>query len=161
MAGVFIEGPFYLPSRQVLGMEDPAPLVTAFTTQIVATATAAFVSGEFHSPSNKLLDPLRTFLHDETDHVFLTKIGPAIEGVLNVGGKAVFLVLNGGDAALGVVGVLFEFALFCHHGHRPQLCRLDGETEAGDAAAQDKKVSLSLHDAHRLKRYLQHCEISI
>ncbi len=52
------------------------------------------------------------------------------------------LLVTGGDAALGVVGVGLGAGFLGDNGDAPERRDFQGEGKPGDAAAQDKKVKL-------------------
>ena len=74
------------------------------------------------------------------DDVLVAQAGPGGQGVAHVDFDRVLLAGDGGDAALGVIGVGLGAGFLGDNGHAPQRRDFQGEGKPGDAAAQNQKI---------------------
>jgi hypothetical protein len=70
----------------------------------------------------------------------MAQSGAANQCIADMFFKAVCFVCYRGDSALGVIRVGFRFFFFRDNGYRSELCHFDGQTQTGDAAADNLRV---------------------
>src|SRR5258705_3865890 len=86
-----------------------------------AIRTRDFAFREMHSQFNQLGDSRGPFLDDCANDIFFAEAGASLERVADMEFEGIFLAGNGGDAALGVVGVGFGAVFFGDDGNASAL----------------------------------------
>ena len=97
---------------------------------------------ELHAERAEPADALRPLAHRDLDRLALAEAGAGDQGVLDVELEAVVGAEHRGDAALGVLGGALGALPLGEDQHRAVAGGLEGEGEAGDAAAQHQEVDL-------------------
>ena len=133
------QSPFDLPAGKIQGMGDAPGRVAALHAEIEAFPMV-LVMLEGDAELDQFPDPGRTVLHHHPDHLFVAEPGPGTQGVLNVQREGILRGQHRGDAALGQVGGGVNPGLLGDQGYPAQPRRLQGEGEAGNAAADNQKV---------------------
>ena len=139
------QGAFDLAAGDILGVENAAFGVAALFAQVEfarAVGTGDFAFGELHAQFNQFGDPGRAFLDNRAHDLLFAKAGAGLEGIADVQFERVFLAGDGGDAALGIIGVRFGAILFGDDGDASARRHLQGEGKPRDTAAQDQKIEL-------------------
>ncbi len=140
-----------LAAGDVLGVEN-APLgMATFLAEVEfprAVAGGQLPFRELHAQGDQLGDARRPFLDDGADDAFLAEARAGHQGVPHVHFEGVFLARDGGDAALGVIGVRVGALLLRDDRHGAVLGRLQGEGQAGDAGADDQIIELLNRAGH-------------
>jgi hypothetical protein len=146
MAGHGVEqSPLDFAAGDVLGVQDAAFGMTAFAAQIQFAAAVDIAFGKFHAEFDQFGDAGGALGDDGAHDLLMAEAGAGGEGVAHVHFDGVLLAGDGGDAALGVVGVGFGAGFLGGNGDAPQMGGLQREGKAGNAAAQDQEVKL-LHE---------------
>ena len=139
------QGPLDLAAGDVLGVENAALGMAALLAEVQfarAVGAGNLALGKLHAQLDQLRNPRRAFLDDRADGGFLAQAGAGLERVAHVQLEGVLLAGDGGDAALGVVGVGLGAVLLGDDRHAPMRRDLQGEGKPGDAAAEDEKIKL-------------------
>ena len=76
------------------------------------------------------------------DDVFVAQAGPGRQGVAHMDFHRVLLARDGGDAALGVIGVGLGAGFFGDNGDAPQRRDFQGEGKSRNAAAQNQEIKV-------------------
>ena len=137
--------PFNLAAGHVLRVQDAALRVAAFLAQ-VELPSAVFARSvalrELHPKIDQLGDAVRAFLDDGADDALVAKARAGFEGVADVHLEGVLLAGDGGDSALGVVGVRLGAVLLGDDGDAPVARDLEREGKSGDAAAEHEIIKV-------------------
>ena len=140
------EGSFDFASRDILGVENPTLRVSAFFSQIpLALSRFQIPFAKLHAESDQVLDATGAFAQDLPDDLLIAESRSGIAGILDMFLDGILFARDGGDAALGVVGVGFSPVLFGDDGHSTSFRDLEREVESGNAASEDDKVVVSSH----------------
>lgn len=118
------------------GVDDTVVGVSSFTAQ--GQVVVFGIEGEV--PLLELPDVLGGLGDDALSDVGVGQATAGVEGVLEVGVDGVVRFEDGGDAALGVVGVAFGGFFLGEQDDLAGRRRLDGAAEACDAGADDEGV---------------------
>ena len=134
-------------SRPVMSLrvENAALGMAAFLAEVqLARAVGAgnLALGEVHAQLDQLRNPRRAFLDDRADSRFLAQARAGLQRVAHVQLEGVLLAGDGGDAALGVVGVRLGAVLLGDDRHAPVRGDFQRKGKPRSAAAQDKEIKL-------------------
>lgn len=139
------ESAFDFAPGHVASVQDPAFTVAAFPAQVQlasAVLTGGFAFGESDAEFDEFGDSCGAIFDDGADDLGFTEAGSCGEGVADVEFERIFRAGDGGDAALGVVGVGFGAILFGDDGDAAVRGDLEREHQAGDTAAEDEVIVL-------------------
>ncbi len=131
----------------VAGMDDPPGGMAPLESEV----QPAGVPREFHPPLDQFTDPVRALPHQDFDGVSVAESDSGVERVPDVEIEGIVRGEDGGDSALGVIGVRFG-AGFLGDDEDGSLRRgLQREGESGDAAPDDQEIICPLrsHTDHR------------
>ena len=118
------------------GVDDAALAVAAFARQVEAQF-GGLVPRERHALLDQPFDRLAPVLDDEARGRLVAQAGAGDQGVVDVLVDAVARIEHGGDAALRpVAGAVADGALG-DDGDAPRLRQVQGDGQAGQAAADD------------------------
>ena len=135
--------PLHLAPGEVGGVHDAALRVSALARQVIAERCR--VLGEFGAELDQLAHPRRALGDGDADGVLAAQTRAGHQRVADVLVEAVLRAEDGRDPTLGVGGVRLATAPLGDHGDGPMPGRLEGEREAGDAAAENQVVKLVTH----------------
>ena len=133
------QGPFDLPAGEIEGMGDAPGRVAALHAEIEPVAIL-FIVLEGDPQFDQFADPGRAVFHHQPDHVLMAEAGAGTQGVLDMQLEGIFGGQHRGDAALGQVGGGIDPGLLGDQGDLTQARGLQGEGEAGNAAADNQEI---------------------
>jgi hypothetical protein len=149
LPGPLQEHPLHFTAGHIVGVDDAVARVPALPAQIKGGAAVfprtVALRVEADADRHQLPDSLGAADHHLADHVRIAQAVAGIQGILNVQVEGVLLIEDGGDAPLGEVGVAVHRLFFGDDGHGSVVGHLEGDHQAGDAAADDEKISLDIH----------------
>ncbi len=136
------EGPLNFLAGHVLGMEDTALAMAAFTGQVVFVV---FVPGKPDPPVNQIVYGSRPAFDNHPGDVGIGKPDAGPHGVLDMGVERIVLGDDGSNAALGEVGRRFRYAALGNNGNFADVGDLQCIRKTGYAAADNQKVRCLFH----------------
>jgi hypothetical protein len=136
------QGPLDFAAGHVLGVEDAALGMAAFPPQIQLAFAVDFALGELHPDFHQFGNARRPFLDDDADDVFVAQPGPGGQRITHMDFRGVLFAHDGGDAALGVIGVGLGAGFFGDNGDAPQRSDFQGEGKPGNPAAQNQEIKV-------------------
>ncbi len=132
------QGPLHLAAGGVLGVGDAAARVAPLAGEVEAGAVVVELDAQREEPA----DPLRPLPHRHLDGLAVAQAGARHQRVLDVQLELVVEPEDAGDAPLRVLGGALRPLPLGEDQHRAVAGDLEGEAEAGDAAAQDQEVDV-------------------
>ena len=151
------QGALDFAAGDVLGVEDAALGMAALPAEVElarAVRTGYLALGEMHAQLDQLRNARRAILDDRAHGRFLAQAGARFERVAHVQFEGVLLARDGGDAALGVVGIRLGAVLLGDDRHAPVRRDFQRKRQPGNAAAQDKEIELLHRRALSINRVL-------
>ena len=100
--------------------------------------------GEVHSLVNQLANTLFSSLNGDLHDLRITQPRSSFERIVDVGGDRVVFMQHDGYAALSIQRVALRKHALGDHRHAQVRRHMQGETQAGRAAADDEHIKLML-----------------
>ena len=110
--------------------------------------------GKVHAQLDEFRNARRAILYDRAHRRFLAQAGTGLECVAHVQLEGILFARDGGDAALGVVGIGLGAVLLRDDRNAPMWRDFQCERKPRKAAAQDKEVKLFHRRALSINRVL-------
>ena len=140
-----------LETGGVPGMKDATLGVPALASEIgLAVSPGRHPLVEVHPERDEFGDPLRSLGHDASDNLLFAQTVTGDEGVADMEIRGILAARDAGDTPLGPGGVRIGTGLLGHDGDAPLAGGLQGESQAGDAAADDHVVEGFHREMRRL-----------
>ena len=144
LAGQAFQRGFHCTASGVLGVNDAAMAVAAFTVQVIRIAGIPLIAvgaGKGHAAIDQPLDRLARVRHGMTHRGFVAQAGTGGQGIGHMGFHAVVGIEHGRDAALGVERAAFgKRALGNDRDSLSAVRQAQGQGKTGRAAANDDDI---------------------
>ena len=98
------------------------------------------VTGKGHTQLQQPVDGLAAIGHGEVHSILATQAAAGVQSVADMGFDTVGFVQHGGHAALGKIGGAVVEASFAEYGNIEVGRQLEGGTEAGSTATDNKNI---------------------
>jgi hypothetical protein len=95
-----------------------------------------------HAELDEFGDAGWAFLDDGADDVLFAEASAGLECIANVEFEGIFLTGNGGDAALGIIGIRLGAIFLGDDSNAAVRGDFESEGKAGDAAAEDEEIEV-------------------
>src|SRR5436190_21322837 len=116
--------------------------MTALAPQIRLAMPGDLAIIEMQPKLDQLSNPLRTFHHDGSHSRFVTQVRACFQSVLDMKFERIFITRHASDSTLRPSSVGVGSLPLRHHGHGTVLCRIQRESEPGNAAANNNEIVL-------------------